>query len=466
VTPGPGRPVTNISPPAGAAPMTGVETLMWRLAGHDPRFRATMSLVVRVDGAVPLPGLVSRLGRLCDAVPRLRERVRESRVGAAPVWEPDPLFDVEHQVATMDGPPWEMASAVVALPFDEGRPPWRAVVASSSPDTLILHLHHSYTDGLGGVQLLGELFDLSPAPPVGARRRRRPWWAPPTPAGPPPSVADEISAEVRRAVALWRRAVPWAARTVAAASSDPSGLLERLVEVVGAVRAQAGAATGPASPLLAARSGGVALAPLHLDFGAMRALARSRSVTVNDVFLAGLLDGLERYHSKHGSLVPSVRLAVPISHRGDGDVMRNQIFGTVLRAPLGRLDFDERARLVHEMVVQGRRPPWAPFVDSVADAAASLPGAPRALAAALGSLDVVASNVAGPPVPMWLAGVPVTSMTPVGPRSGAAINVTLLSYCDQAALGVNLDPAAVADGDVLLDCLRAAYEEALGGLGG
>jgi diacylglycerol O-acyltransferase / wax synthase len=140
--------------------------------------------------------------------------------------------------------------------------------------------------------------------------------------------------------------------------------------------------------------------------------------------------------------------------------MHNQLLGAVLRGPLGRLDFDERTRLVHELVLQARDQPWAGLIDEAAAGAARMPGAVPLMASALASLDVVASNVVGPPAPMWLAGVPVSSMTPVGPRSGAAVNATLLSYGNAAAIGLNLDPAAVGDPGVLVDCLAAAFEEA------
>lgn len=125
------------------------------------------------------------------------------------------------------------------------------------------------------------------------------------------------------------------------------------------------------------------------------------------------------------------------------------------------MDFDERARLIHEMVAQGKDQPWVALIEELASGAVRVPGVLRFLAAAIGGMDVLASNVVGPPVPMWLAGVPIRSMTPIGPRTGSALNVTLLSYCGTASLGINIDPAAVSDPEVLLDCLTAGFEEAL-----
>jgi hypothetical protein len=50
---------------------------------------------------------------------------------------------------------------------------------------------------------------------------------------------------------------------------------------------------------------------------------------------------------------------------------------------------------------------------------------------------------------------------PFGPMSGAAANITLLSYLDEAQIGINFDPAAVTDADVFIECLQDGYDEVL-----
>lgn len=470
-----GRGAANGGPLHFGERMTGVEALMWRLGRRDARFRATMSLVVTLEGRVDPAALASRLAALCRAVPRLSERVRESALGAVPpAWEPDPDFSVGDHLDLVSGRLWDVASAVMAAPFDAGRPPWRVVVVPSGGehgDSVILHLHHSYTDGLGGVRLLGELFDTSSS--------AAPRAAPSAPADCDRGAAEaevgrgraapglealilDVEEELRRAVGLWSRALPWASRTIATARRDPAALLHAAGDLAAGLQSQLGAAFGPASPVLAGRSDGVALQSLPLPLAGLRSVARRLGATVNDVYLAGLLDGLERYHAKLGSVPPSVRLGIPVSNREAEADMRNQLFGVAIRGPLGYLDFDERTRLVHEIVVEGRKMPLASLVEDVAAAAVRFPGGVRAAATALSSLDLMASNVMGPPVPMWLAGVPIAGMTPFGPRSGSALNATLLSYDGVAHIGLNLDPVAVVDPTLLVDCLEAAFAEALG----
>ena len=48
-----------------------------------------------------------------------------------------------------------------------------------------------------------------------------------------------------------------------------------------------------------------------------------------------------------------------------------------------------------------------------------------------------------------------------GPISGAATNVVLLSYLDDAFIGINADPAAITDPDDFVACLRAGFDEVL-----
>ena len=45
--------------------------------------------------------------------------------------------------------------------------------------------------------------------------------------------------------------------------------------------------------------------------------------------------------------------------------------------------------------------------------------------------------------------------------TGAATNITLLSFCDDLNIGINTDPAAVPDPEVFVDCLRDGFDEVI-----
>jgi diacylglycerol O-acyltransferase / wax synthase len=76
-------------------------------------------------------------------------------------------------------------------------------------------------------------------------------------------------------------------------------------------------------------------------------------------------------------------------------------------------------------------------------------------------IDFVASDVPGFPTPVYLAGATVQKQYAFSPTIGAALNVTLLSYVDTCALGINVDTGAIPDIDVFYDSLVAGFDEVL-----
>ena len=79
----------------------------------------------------------------------------------------------------------------------------------------------------------------------------------------------------------------------------------------------------------------------------------------------------------------------------------------------------------------------------------------------LKGVDLVTSNVPGAPIPIYIAGGQVEALFAFGPMTGAAANLTLLSYLDDLHIGINLDPAAVTEPDRLVAALRAGWDELL-----
>jgi diacylglycerol O-acyltransferase len=73
------------------------------------------------------------------------------------------------------------------------------------------------------------------------------------------------------------------------------------------------------------------------------------------------------------------------------------------------------------------------------------------------TIDFAASNLRGSPVTLYLAGARILGNFPFGPRTGCALNVTMLSYCDELHLGLNIDPGAIVDVDDFLEHLDDAF---------
>ena len=75
--------------------------------------------------------------------------------------------------------------------------------------------------------------------------------------------------------------------------------------------------------------------------------------------------------------------------------------------------------------------------------------------------DFVTSNVSGAPVPVYAGGARVERLYAFGPPSGAAFNITLISHNETCCIGIVVDTTAVPDPDVLVDALRAGFDEVL-----
>jgi hypothetical protein len=79
----------------------------------------------------------------------------------------------------------------------------------------------------------------------------------------------------------------------------------------------------------------------------------------------------------------------------------------------------------------------------------------------LRKVDFLASDVPGIPVPVYLAGAKVRVQYAFGPTIGAAVNVTLLTYVDTCALGIDVDTGAIPDFEEFYDCLVEGFDEVL-----
>lgn len=119
--------------------------------------------------------------------------------------------------------------------------------------------------------------------------------------------------------------------------------------------------------------------------------------------------------------------------------------------------------LLKPVLLQAQHDPALRMSDIVYRLLSTLPRpVTTALAGALmKGVDVAATNVPGPPIGVYMAGAKVLMLVPFAPKGGAAVNVALISYAGRVFLGVNCDTAAVAEPDVLTDCLRAALDEVI-----
>jgi diacylglycerol O-acyltransferase len=178
-----------------------------------------------------------------------------------------------------------------------------------------------------------------------------------------------------------------------------------------------------------------------------------------------VLGGLRCYHEQLGAEPDSLRLGMPISLRDPAatEVGGNQFVPLRFVVPLQIEDPAARMRALRELVAEQRAEPALDLVDALAAVARRLPSSAQIalLGGMMRSVDVIASNVPGAPIPLYLAGAGMEAQYAFGPRGGAAVNLTLLSYLDQLSIGVNADPAAVREPEAFMACLGDSFAELL-----
>jgi hypothetical protein len=122
---------------------------------------------------------------------------------------------------------------------------------------------------------------------------------------------------------------------------------------------------------------------------------------------------------------------------------------------------DPAARIseTRERTNQVRNERSTPYIQIIAGAMNLMPRS--YIGAVLRKVDFLASDVPGVPVPVYLAGAKVKVQYAFGPTIGSAVNVTLLTYVDTCALGIDVDTGAIPDFEAFNACLVEGFDEVL-----
>lgn len=416
-------------------------------------------MVTLLDSSPGIDHLRTRAELLTTHLPRLAQHIEAGPVALSkPRWISDAGFDPDWHVRVVRAPVPSGLDGVLRLVepsategFDRSRPPWHMLLVedidSDGAAALVIRLHHVCSDGVGALRLAAVLFDLAPgAAPPGAP-------LPPVDDHPPTKAVGDA---FRRSLSVARGRLPALAAIAREAFSDPHPRAQATVDLVRSVARLASPGDAALSPVMTGRSLASHLGAIDVDLDQAGAAGREAGGTINDVFVAGLLEGLRLYHAAHGYRPEALRIGVPINLRADDTDagVTNAFAPARIIVPLQILDPSARIAAVHSLVLCERHQPAHDVIGPLAGVVHRLPMARAAMSAALGSLDAMASNVPGPPVPLWLGPARVKALYPYGPRSGAGLNVTLLSHERTGRIGVHADPAATPDVGVLVDSLR------------
>jgi diacylglycerol O-acyltransferase len=203
---------------------------------------------------------------------------------------------------------------------------------------------------------------------------------------------------------------------------------------------------------------------LDIPFADLRRAGAAIGGTLNDAFLGGLSGGLRRYHDDLGAPVDQLRVTMPISIRTDLDGPGgNHITLVRFEAPVGIENPHDRMREIHDLCIGAREESAIPYSNQIAAVLNLLPV--RVAGDMLKHVDLLASNVPGFDGEVFIAGARIDAFYAFGPTTGAAANVTLMSYNGTCHIGITTDAGAVPDAAAFTAALDAGFAEVIAAAG-
>jgi diacylglycerol O-acyltransferase / wax synthase len=432
--------------------------------------------VVRLDpDARPLE-LDELIGLIAHRLPRLdllRRRLVTVPGGLdRPYWvdvAPDLSAHVRVHELPRPGVPEDFegfCAEMAATKLDRSRPLWEFALVNglaSGGQALVIKVHHSLCDGIGSLALIAQLLDQHPetsSDDEGAPE--------PSPEEPPP-------------------ATPWLlVRAVANALRRSVDAVTTSVELVGSALRLRGYLESVADADLAAP-----LATPHLSFHGqvsarrsvafrdlplegVKEIAHASGTHVNDVIIALLAGTLRRWLIMHDELPDEALVAaVPVSTRGPDELLSpgNHVSAcfvhlpTQLADPRERLEVSaavaDRGKALHAAVGQETLERLTELAVPFALSAPARLYQRSGLASMHPSpVNLVVSNVAGPPFDLFLAGRTATALYALGPIfDGVALNITAISFRGRLGFGYVTCPDRLPDLGALADQQEPAFEE-------
>lgn len=459
--------------------MSKVDTAWLRM--ERPTNLMMITGVVVLDHAIDVARLKSAVEDRFLAFKRFRQRAIE--LAGQWYWETDESFDINWHVrrAALPRPSGkselqEYVSNLASSPLDTTKPLWQFHLIENYGEggALVIRVHHCYADGIALVQVMLSLMDN-----CAEGRRDQPQ---------PKSRHKNTGGNVfERFLAPARHGVEQAAEWVEAALGKtyewmrhPTGAAESLFD---------GARSGTRE---AAEIGKELIHALTLSddpqtrfkgrlgvfkrvawcdplpLAEVKAAGRALGATVNDVLMACAAGALRSYMLDQGDCVDGlkIRATVPVNLRSPAHARElGNHFGLVfLDLPIGEPNPVGRVHAVRESMSQLKNSRQALVSYGLLSALGVGPAVLQRPAMEMLSrkATTVATNVPGPPTPLYLCGTRVRELMFWVPQTGSiAMGISILSYADSVYFGLISDSKLVPDPEKIIQRFAGELEKLL-----
>lgn len=450
-------------------PMAKVDTAWLRM--ETPTNLMMITGVWMLGSGLALDKLKRLLEQRFLAYKRFRQKAVDTQNGA--FWQHDEDFDIDWHVRLTALPgkagPAELqrlVSQLASTPLDHSKPLWQfhLVERYNGGSAIIVRIHHCYADGIALVQVMLSLTDVTAKPKRGHALHER-WLK---------KDGHKVTQKFfGPAMHQWEQAVKFGGKLV-----EKGMELYQHPAVAAALAKEAGAIAGelahavalPDDPATCLKGPlGVSkrctwIEPLPLD--EVKAVSRAFCCTVNDVLLAAASGALRHYLLRQGEDVDGkqIRATVPVNLRPLEHAKRlGNHFGLVfLDLPIGIDSPIERVKAVARSMAELKSSRQAMVVYGLLGALGMAPVAVQRAALDLFSrkASAVATNVPGPPMPLYLAGAEINEMMFWVPQTGGiGLGLSILSYRGHVSFGVIADGRRIRNPELLVARFRVEFDQ-------
>lgn len=426
------------------------------------------------EGKVSLKDLRKHIEDRLHLIPRYTQKVVPDPFNIAhPTWEEDEDFDIKNHIFEIKSRKkisheelTRIAGEKMTDVMNRDKPLWELFLINNLEDdkaALIAKVHHCMVDGISGVDLIKILFDISPnsEPP------------PPKPLEepkPPKQDAtrqffDSLLGSMEEGM---NRLMEMQGGMLYLASSlaDPK-TAEKLPHMAGVLPAVATPA--PPLPFNGDCSGERKLAWSEFSFTDARLIKNVLKGSVNDVVLTLLSEAVSRYAKEHGVDVNGriVRFMVPASLRQKNQrgALGNLISILPVEIPLDIKTLTKRFEYVNKKMSLMKETKLAEGLLTVGAMYSVMPAPLQSVIGQLANTPVppfnmVATNVPGPQIPLYLVGKKMLKHYPYVPVGyGLGLGCAIFSYNRDLYFGLSSDANAMDDVDKFKEILDETFAE-------
>ncbi len=426
------------------------------------------------EGKLTHRDLVKHIADRLHLIPRYLQKVVPDPFNIAhPTWETCEDFDIKKHIfkvkqkkAFTQKDLIKTAGELLTEVMDRRKPLWELHLVENvegNRSAMISKVHHCMVDGISGVDLMKILFDITPeaTPP------------------PKPKITKEETPKKDVAQMFFDSFFGALQETSARLMEMQGGLMYMVSNLTNSQNLEAMPSLSevlpavstppPILPFNGPCSGTRRLAWSEFSFAEARIIRNVLGGTVNDVVLTLLSESVARYVKFHGQSTKDkiVRFMVPVSLRQKEQrgALGNMISILPVEIPLDIKDLPTRFKHVHQKTNLMKTARLAEGLLTIGALYTMMPAPLQSMIGALAELpfppfNMVATNVPGPQVPIYLAGKKVLAQypyVPIGYRLG--LGCAILSYNQTLHFGLSSDAQAMSDVEKFKEILDEVFAD-------